>query len=242
MFDLKGKRALVTGSTQGIGYAIAAALVQAGAEVWVHCLSDKEKAARIAQEIGAQHSAVADLSEKNAAERLYRETGPLDIVITNASVQFRHAYGEITDEEFDLQVQVNLKSTLDLLRFYTEGMKQKGWGRFVTVGSVQQSRPHKDMAVYAATKCAVMSLVRNVGKQLAPYGITVNNLSPGVIATPRNDAALSDDRYREKLLAGIPAGYVGEAADCAGGALLLCSDEGRYITGIDLVIDGGMQL
>ena len=242
MFDLKGKKALVTGSTQGIGYAIASAFVRAGAEVWVHCSNDAEKAACVMKELGAAHFVIGDLSEKDAAKRLYEATGALDIVVTNASVQYRHAYAEITDAEFDTQIQVNLKSTLHMIQLYTEDMKRKGWGRFLTIGSVQQTRPHKDMAVYAASKCAVMSLVRNIGKQLAPFGVTLNNLSPGVIATPRNDAALSDEAYREKVLAGIPAGFAGEAADCAGGALLLCSDEGRYITGIDLVIDGGMQL
>ena len=125
---------------------------------------------------------------------------------------------------------------------YYPAMKEKGWGRVITVGSVQQTKPHPDMAVYAATKCAVMSLVRNVAKQVAPYGVTVNNLSPGVIATPRNDAALSDPVYAEKVLAGIPMHFAGEPSDMAGAALLLASDAGRYITGIDLVVDGGMGL
>ena len=242
MFDLKGKKALVTGSTQGIGYAIAKAFVEAGAEVYVHCSRDLTKAQKIADEIGAFGAVVADLSEAGAANKLYAKTGALDILVTNASVQYRRPWDAIGDDEFATQVQVNLKSTLDLMQKYAEPMKAKGWGRIVTVGSVQQSRPHKDMAVYAATKCAVMSLVRNVGKQLAPYGVTVNNLSPGVIATPRNDAALSDEEYRARVLAAIPAGYAGEASDCAGAALLLCSDAGRYILGIDLVVDGGMQL
>ena len=242
MFDLKGKRALVTGSTQGIGYAIARAFAEAGAEVYVHCSNDLQKAQRIAKEIGAYGALIADLSERGAADALFAATGALDILVTNASVQYRRPWNEIGDEEFGMQVQVNLKSTLDLMQKYAEPMKEKGWGRILTVGSVQQMRPHKDMAVYAATKCAVMSLVRNVGKQLAPYGVTVNNLSPGVIATPRNDAALSDPEYCARVLAGIPAGYAGEAADCAGAALLLCSDAGRYIVGTDLVVDGGMQL
>ena len=242
MFDLTGKKALVTGSTQGIGRAIAATLVRAGAEVFVHCSADKEKADRIAAEIGAAHAVAADLSFENAADVLFLQTGPVDILVTNASVQYRRPWNEIGDEEFCTQVQVNLKSTLDLMQIYAEDMKKKGWGRILTIGSVQQTKPHKDMAVYAATKCAVMSLVQNVGKQLAPYGVTVNNLSPGVIATPRNDAALSDPEYRARVLAGIPAGFAGKAEDCAGGALLLCADEGRYITGTDLVIDGGMHL
>jgi NAD(P)-dependent dehydrogenase (short-subunit alcohol dehydrogenase family) len=98
------------------------------------------------------------------------------------------------------------------------------------------------MIVYAASKCAQMSLVENLAKQLAPFGITVNNISPGVIDTPRNTAALADEVYAKKVLEGIPCGYAGEPEDCLPGALLLCSEEGRYITGADLVIDGGMHL
>ena len=129
----------------------------------------------------------------------------------------------------------------DGIRCYP-AMKEKGYGRIITVGSVQQSRPHPDMAIYAATKCAVMSLVHNVAKQVAPFGVTVNNLSPGVIATPRNEAALADVEYSKKVLAGIPVGRAGEASECAGAALLLASPAASYITGVDLVVDGGMSL
>ncbi len=242
MFDLHGKRALVTGSTQGIGYAIAKALAEAGASVYVHCSADQKKADTVAREIGAVAGIVGDLSDASAPAAMYEKTGDVDILIANASVQYRHAWNEITVQEFDTQVTVNFKSTLLLMQLYAPAMQAKHFGRIITVGSVQQYRPHKDMAVYAATKCAVMSLVTNVGKQLAPDGITVNNLSPGVIATPRNDAALADAAYREKVLAGIPAAFAGESKDCAGAALLLCSEEGRYITGIDLIVDGGMHL
>ena len=121
-------------------------------------------------------------------------------------------------------------------------MKEQGWGRILTIGSVQQYKPHKDMLVYAASKCAQMSMVENLAKQLAPYGITINNLSPGVIRTPRNTVALEDKEYEKKVMEGIPCGYTGEPRDCVAGALLLCSEEGRYINGIDLVIDGGMRL
>jgi NAD(P)-dependent dehydrogenase (short-subunit alcohol dehydrogenase family) len=121
-------------------------------------------------------------------------------------------------------------------------MKENGFGRILTVGSVQQYRPHKDMAVYAATKEAQMSLVKNIAKQVATYGITVNNLCPGVIATPRNDEALSNEEYRQKVLNGIPSGYAGEADDCAYAALYLCSTEARYVTGSEIIVDGGMHL
>jgi NAD(P)-dependent dehydrogenase (short-subunit alcohol dehydrogenase family) len=235
-------KALVTGSTQGIGYAIASALVKAGYDVTVHCASDIEKAKKIAAEIGAKGAVVCDLSKMNEVDMLHEKTGDVDVLILNASVQFRNPYTDITDEEFDTQVNVNFKSTFKLMRAYSEGMKENGFGRIITVGSVQQYKPHKDMAIYAATKCAVLSLVQNLAKQLAPFGVTVNNVAPGVIATPRNDAALSDHDYRKKVIDGIPAGFVGKADDMAGTVLLLAGNDGRYITGADIVVDGGMHL
>lgn len=242
MFDLHGKRALVTGSTQGIGYAIAKTLIAAGAAVTVHCSSDLGKAERIARQLGAADAVVADLSCPEEVEALPTKTGEIDILVLNASVQCRRPWTEIPREEAERQMQVNFHASLRLMQCYAPAMERAGWGRIVTVGSVQQTKPHREMPVYAATKCAVMSLVRNLASQLAPSGVTVNNLSPGVIATPRNDAALSQPAYREQVLARIPVGYAGEAEDCAAAALLLCSPEGRYITGIDLPVDGGMSL
>lgn len=242
MFDLKGKRALVTGSTQGIGYAIAKALIACGAEVYIHCSASEEKAKKIADELGSSLFVVGDLSRTDSVEKIHSVTGDLDIVICNASVQYKNAWYEIPMDEFDKQINVNLRSTLLMMQSYIPAMQAKKWGRFITVGSVQQTKPHTHMAIYAATKCAVMSLVTNIAKQVACDGVTVNNLSPGVIATPRNDAALADPEYRPLVLAKIPAGFAGEAHDCAGAAVLLCSDEGRYITGTDLVADGGMHL
>ena len=242
MFDLHGKTALVTGSTQGIGFAIAKAFFEAGATVWVHGATSEEKTRRAAEAIGTEHYVVKDLSARDAAEVICAATGDLDIVVLNASVQYRKHWNEITRDELDTQISVNFAATLALMQAYFPAMKEKGYGRIVTVGSVQQYRPHADMAVYAASKDAQMSLVRNVAKQVAPFGITVNNLCPGVIATPRNEAALSDALYREKVLAGIPAGYAGLAEDCAPAALFLCSEEARYVTGSEIIVDGGMHL
>lgn len=235
-------KVFITGSTQGIGLAMAEAFVREGHEVTVHCSRDLAKAERIRDKIGAAHAVVADLSNMRETESLYEKTGAVDVLILNASVQFRTHWYEIGDEEFDRQINVNLKSTLKLMQAYYPAMKEKGFGRIITVGSVQQSHPHPDMAIYAATKCAVMSLVHNVAKQTAPFGVTVNNLSPGVIATPRNEAALADVEYSKKVLAGIPVGRAGEASECAGAALLLASPAASYITGVDLVVDGGMSL
>ena len=152
------------------------------------------------------------------------------------------AWDEITSEEYETQMNTNFRSSLMMIQKYAPNMKKNGWGRIVTVGSVQQYKPHKNMPVYAASKAALMNMVTNLAKQLSPFGITVNNLAPGVIAIPRNEAALSDKEYAKQVYSGIPCGFAGEAEDCAGAALLLCSEEGRYINGIDLVVDGGMKL
>ncbi|MDF2925217.1 MAG: short-chain dehydrogenase [Paenibacillaceae bacterium] len=242
MFNLTGKKALVTGSTQGIGYAIAACLAGRGAEVIIHGISGAEKCRKASEGIPASSYAVADLSQEEGPASLYAQTGDADILVLNASVQVRKPWAEITPEEFAWQVQVNFKSALKLIQLYEPYMAKRGWGRIVTIGSVQQYKPHPDMLVYAATKAAQMSMVGNLAKQLGGRGITVNNVSPGVIATPRNDEALRNPQYREQILENIPARCLGMPEDCAGAVLLLCSDEGRYMTGTDLIVDGGMHL
>ena len=242
MFDLTGKTALVTGSTQGIGYAIASCLAAHGAAVFVHGSRSLEKCKKAASGIPGSRPVTADLSEVGSCSNLYRKTGDVAILVLNASVQVRKPWKQITSEEFNLQVHVNLLSTLELMQLYGDHMAKQGWGRIVAIGSVQQYKPHPDMGVYAATKAAQYNLVRNVAKQMASRGVTVNNISPGVIATPRNESVLSDPEYLKKVMDGIPCGYAGRAEDCSGGVLLLGSEEGRYITGTDLVIDGGMHL
>ena len=242
MFDLTGKKALVTGSTQGIGFAIAKGLAEHGATVYVNGAFGYEKCKKAAELIPNSKIAYQNLAEADCAKKLYEITGDIDILVLNASIQYRKAWDEITSEEFDEQIKVNFKSSLELIQVYGDYMKQQKWGRIVTVGSVQQYKPHKDMLVYAASKAAQVSMMENLAKQLSPFGITVNNLAPGVIETPRNDAALADKEYAKRVLEGIPCGYTGKPEDCVAAALLLCSDEGRYINGADLVVDGGMHL
>ena len=233
---------LITGSTQGIGKALAQAFVERGDEVIVHGSHSMEKVERVRAEIGAAQAVVCDLSDLKETKELFKKTGEIDCLIINASVQYKTPWHEIKDEEMETQLTVNFKSTLKLMQAYYPAMKEKGFGRIVTIRSVQQYKPHKDMAVYAATKCAVVSMVENIAKQVAPFGITVNNVAPGVFVTPRNDVALADEEYRGKILAGIPVGYAAEPKDCVGAVLLLCSEAGKYITGADIVIDGGMRL
>ena len=121
-------------------------------------------------------------------------------------------------------------------------MKACKSGRIITIGSVQEAKPHPDMLVYSASKAAQTNMVRSLSLQLAPFGITVNNVAPGVIYTDRNIKALADPAYAEKVTNSIPVGYYGKPEDCTGIVRLLCSDAGRYITGQSIFVDGGKSV
>lgn len=235
-------RVLVTGSTQGIGKAIAEGFVARGDEVIVHCSVDMEKAERVRAEIGAYGAVTADLSKIDEVKSLHDKTGDVDCLILNASVQYKEPWDKISDDTFDKQIAVNIKSTFILIQSYCEAMKKKGFGRIVTIGSVNQYRQHPELVVYSATKCAVMSLVKNIAKQVAPFGVTVNDVAPGAIATPRNADVHSDEEKRKAVEGIIPVGRFGTPDDCVGAVLLLCSEQGSYITGTDIIVDGGMLL
>ena len=246
MYDLKGKKALITGSSQGIGKAIAKKLASCGALVWVHASRDAAKAQRVADEIiqmgYCARSCTADLLDSHAAQKLFAQTGKIDILVINASVQIRANWMDITPEQFEQQMTVNFKQSLFLAQQYVPAMITQKWGRIVTVGSVQQYKPHEQMLVYAASKQAQLSMVRSLARQLACNNITVNNIAPGTINTPRNESVLSNDVYRKKCMDAIPCGRFGTAEDCAELAVLLCSEESSYLTGCDIPCDGGLHL
>ncbi len=188
---------LITGSTQGIGKAIAKAFVERGDEVIVHCSKDLDKAERVRQEIGASQAVTCNLGNMQEVEGLFAKTGGVDCLILNASVQYKENWLEVGEEALDKQITVNVKSTLKLMQAYYPAMKAKGFGRIVTIGSVNQYRNHPELPVYSATKCAVMSLVKNIAKQVAPFGVTVNNVAPGAIATPRNADVQADPEKKK---------------------------------------------
>ena len=129
-----------------------------------------------------------------------------------------------------------------LMQQYATHMKAQKWGRIVTVGSVQEAKPHPDMLVYSASKAAQTNMVQSLAAQLAADGITVNNVAPGVIATDRNAEALSEPTYAKAVAESIPMGYYGQPEDMAGIVALLCSEDGRYITGQSIYADGGKSL
>ena len=223
-FDLTGKTALVTGSTRGIGKAIGDAFEEFGATVIRH------------------NTKVCDLADADAVEAWLKTLPPVDIVVANASIQERMKWHEFAMDEARKEAQVNYLATLRIFQAAYPHMKAQKWGRMIVVGSVQERRPHPDMVAYAATKGAQENLVRNIARQVAAEGITVNNLCPGVFATDRNAEALSDPVYREKVLNAIPMHLAAEPEDAAGAALLLASDAGRYITGATIMVDGGLSL
>lgn len=242
MFDLKGKTALITGSTQGIGFAIAKCLSEHGVKVFVHGAKDIEKCKKASEQIKNSVPVCADLLEDNCVDKLYAQTGNIDILVLNASIQYKRKWDAFTWEEYDIQMDCNVRSSYLLIKKYAEGMKNKEWGRIVTIGSVNQYNQHPELSIYGVTKAAQKKMAENFAPILAPYGITVNNIAPGAIKTPRNEEAFRDSAFKKKVEDSIPCGYIGEGTDIAPAVLLLCSDEGRYITGAEIKIDGGMSL
>ncbi|MEX2606499.1 MAG: SDR family oxidoreductase [Kiritimatiellia bacterium] len=250
LFDLSGKHALVTGSSRGIGRSIALALAEAGADVAIHAVGSREKAGAVADEVRQTGRAstviMADLEDNEAPRVLFDGVvtafGSLDILVSNASVQIPENWLTVSREHFEQQVTVNWRSAFELMQLCLPSMMERGWGRILSIGSVQEFRPHPDMVIYAATKCAQTSMVCNLAKQVAHRGVTLNNLAPGVIGTDRNLQRLDDPDYEKVVLSKIPAARIGHPGDCAGTALLLCSDAGQYITGQTITVDGGMSL
>jgi NAD(P)-dependent dehydrogenase (short-subunit alcohol dehydrogenase family) len=246
-FDLSGRVALVTGASRGIGRSLALGLAEAGADVAVHYAVRDTEANAVADDIRRlkRRSEVVggDLANKDAASMLITEVaerfGRLDIVVLNASVEHRHPWNEMPDENFDAEIDVNLRATLKLIATARPHLAARQWGRLLLIGSIQSAKPNPMLAVYAALKAANVNLARNLARQLAGDGITINVLSPGAIATDRNAGVLADPAYRAGVEAQIPMGRIGEPDDCVGAALLLCSEAGRYITGVELYVDGG---
>lgn len=244
MTNLKGKTALITGASRGIGRAIALGLAQCGADLIVNYVHQKDKACEVqkaVEQLGVSCELIqADLSAPDCAEKLCKK--PIDILVLNASVQFRNNWEKITLKEFDTQIYCNLRAAMLLMQKAVPSMKEKGWGRIITIGSVQEAKPHPDMLVYSAAKAALTNMAKSLALQLAPFGITVNSVAPGVIATDRNTDALADPDYAKTVQAKIPVGRYGQPEDCAGIVQLLCSEKGAYITGQNIFVDGGMGI
>ena len=243
---MKKKRALVTGSSRGIGRAIALRLAKDGYFVLIHCsgnIAKAEETKRMIEELGGEAQILkANLCDIRETKQLAEDIGNVDVLVLNASIQYRNPWQQIPLEECYEQLNCNFVSSFLLIQAVVPHMKEKKWGRIVTIGSVQEAKPHPDMLIYSASKAAQTNMVLSLSLQLAKDGITVNNVAPGVIDTDRNAVALSDPDYAQKVAASIPVGFYGQPQDCAGIVSLLCSEDGRYITGQSIFVDGGKSV
>ena len=246
-FRLNGRTALVTGARREIGRAIALTLAELGARLAIHHAGTAEEATdadavvrEIEQSGGVARAFGQDFGCDDAGSLLATSVSTwaaVDILVLNASIELPEAYEDISRAHFDQQIAVNLRTPLELLQSLVPPMAERGWGRVLTIGSVQQMRPHPKMMVYAGTKAAQWNWMRNLARQFGGKGVTVNNLAPGAILTARNRAQMAVEGAA--LVERIPAGRLGHPHDLRGAAALLCSDAGAYINGVNLYVDGG---
>ncbi|MGI5869471.1 MAG: SDR family NAD(P)-dependent oxidoreductase [Kiritimatiellia bacterium] len=245
MFDLSGKTAFITGSARGIGLAIARALAAAGAKALMHGATASGHLAAAAADLGADF-VVGDLCDPEAVDAMAAEaqakTGGVDILVLNGSVQTYTGLGNFEVAEFQRQMQANVASSFQLIRFFAPRMAEKKFGRIISVSSINQVRPAERLAVYSTTKAALANLTAMTAKRHAADGVTANTILPGVIETDRNREALSNPAFADTLRDAIPARRFGAPADCAGIAVFLASDEASYVTGAEIPVAGGWQL
>lgn len=257
-FSMAGRRALVTGGSLSIGRAIVLAFADAGADIAIQyspsadaTLGHVDAAADLAKLLdarGIRNALIpADFTVAGegtrAVEAAQVALGGVDVLVLCASVQQRQAFDAITVGERERQTRVNFHASVEMLQAAAPPMQARRWGRILTIGSINQTRPEPELAIYAALKSAQCNLARNLARQLAPHGVTVNNLSPGLVATARNEWRRVDASQWRKIEEGAnPMDRAGTADEMAGAALLLCSDAGRFVTGIDLQVDGGAHL
>jgi 3-oxoacyl-[acyl-carrier protein] reductase len=243
MINLSGKVALVTGSTRGIGRAIAETLVACGAKVAI-VGRDLATAEKVAEEIGEARGFACDVSDPASVTMLVQTVedafGQLDILVNNAGITKDNLMARMKDEDWDAVLATNLRSAFVATRAAQRGMMKRRFGRIINITSVVGIIGNKGQANYAASKAGLIGFTKAAAKELSSRNILVNAVAPGYIQTDMT-ASLPEEA-RTALSAQIPLGRLGEGKDIAGAVAFLASDLAAYVTGQVLVVDGGMVM
>jgi glucose 1-dehydrogenase len=246
---LSGKNALVTGSDQGIGQAIALRLAEEGANVAVNYRSNREggeeTSGRIRQMNRTSVAIQADVGRVAEARKLVTDSagalGSLDILVNNAGIEKRASFLDVTEEDYRTVLEVNLTAPFFLSQEFVRRLKESGRpGRIINISSVHEELPFPHFTPYCVSKGGLKMMMRNLAIELASCGITVNNIAPGAIETPINRKMMSDPNLLGPVLKNIPLHRIGQPADVAGVAAFLASGDAAYITGATIVVDGGL--
>jgi NAD(P)-dependent dehydrogenase (short-subunit alcohol dehydrogenase family) len=243
---LSGKTALITGASKGLGKAMALALSAAGATVAL-VSRDAAKLGAVQSEIktagGAAEVFVADVSNEGQVDQLEKEVsaklGKIQILINNAGINVRKTLTDFTLDEWQSVINTNLTSVFLMSRRFVPHMKGTGYGRILCMTSIMSHVSLPQRAAYSASKAAVLGLIRALALELATEGITVNGISPGPFATEMNLPIVNNPELNTQFVAQIPVGRWGKVEDIGSLASFLCSDSASFITGTDILIDGG---
>jgi 3-oxoacyl-[acyl-carrier protein] reductase len=243
MFDLKGKTALVTGASGGIGQAVAKALAGAGAKVGLSGTREavlKDAAATIPGSVVLTCNLGDASSVEGLIKRAEEALGGVDILVNNAGITRDNLFMRMKDEEWDEVLRVDLTAAFRLARAAIRPMMKRRWGRIISITSVVGLTGNPGQANYAAAKAGLVGMTKSIAQEVASRNITANCVAPGFIATAMTDVL--DDKMKAALNERIPAGRMGTGADIAAGVLFLASEEAGYITGQTLHINGGMAM
>jgi len=245
---LSGKRALVTGSTSGIGLAIARALAAEGAGVVLTGFGDAAEIARLCEELGAIHVG-ADLTTTEGVESLMGKAGAIDILVNNAGMQHVAPVEDFPPEKWDAVIALNLSAAFHTARLAVPHMKAQGWGRIIATASAHSLAASPFKAAYVAAKHGLAGLTKVLALELAEHGVTANCISPGYVWTPLVENQIPDTMAargmtREQVLNDVlldkqPTRKFVQPAEVAALAVFLCRDEARNINGANYAIDGG---
>lgn len=241
LFDLTGRRALITGGSKGLGKSMAKAFAEAGAEILITARHEDELKSA-AQEIGGRCEwKVVDLTKPEEAEALGKSAGRVDILVNNAGTNLPQPIDQVKDDAWMTMMELNLNSAMRLQRALVPQMKERRWGRVIHVSSVLGIGGKEGRNGYCASKAAVIGLAHASAIDLGPFGVTVNCIAPGPFLTDLPGKLLNEEQ-KKHFADRTAMGRWGKPEEIAGPALLLASDAGSYITGSTLVVDGGCTI